>query len=319
MDYWIAKKPELLPDFIIGGAMKSGTTTIHQILATHPDVYIVPEEVNFFDIDNVLEHPDFSFFHKKSEGWITQNMGSDYVKIWQWYRKKFENKEDFLKGEDSTTYLASPIAAERIAQQKKAIKLVFILRQPSMRAFSNYLHLLRTGRATLSFEGMITTYPHVILNRSMYYTQLQVYYNLFKKERIHIVLFEDLINDSKVVIDGIIDFLSLDKNKFDYANLNIHSNKTKEPYSLQLQLFKNKIFSNYAKFSYKDSLPIMTSRNGIYVYDFFERLYRKTFFKSRNRNLRISDATKSFLDNFFYDNLKGIDQLTGRSIIEKWF
>ena len=51
---WKAKQLENLPDFIIGGAMKSGTTSLHAILNSHPDISIAHNELGFFDIDSVL-------------------------------------------------------------------------------------------------------------------------------------------------------------------------------------------------------------------------------------------------------------------------
>lgn len=51
-----------LPDFIICGAMKSGTTTVHGILNRHPQIFIPDPEIHFFDIDDVLQHPDYFCF-----------------------------------------------------------------------------------------------------------------------------------------------------------------------------------------------------------------------------------------------------------------
>ena len=60
---WKSNQPESLPDFIIGGAMKSGTTSLHAILNSHPDIAIVQNELSFFDIDCMLQHPDFNFYN----------------------------------------------------------------------------------------------------------------------------------------------------------------------------------------------------------------------------------------------------------------
>lgn len=60
-DNWISKEPSLLPDFIIVRAMKSGTTTFHDMLNTHPDVFIPKGELHFFDHDDFIEHPDFKY------------------------------------------------------------------------------------------------------------------------------------------------------------------------------------------------------------------------------------------------------------------
>jgi len=142
---WTSQKPESLPDFIIGGAMKSGTTSLHAILNSHPDIGISHNELGFFDIDNLLQHPDFNFYDKINDKWINQSMQDHPELLWKWYYEQFEGlkKTASVIGEDSTTYLCSEIAAQRIALQKKPIKLIFILRHPTKRTVSNYLHSIR--------------------------------------------------------------------------------------------------------------------------------------------------------------------------------
>ena len=63
---WISDQPENLPDFIIGGAMKSGTTSLHAILDAHPDIAIQRDELGFFDMDSIVQHPDFNFYDVKN-------------------------------------------------------------------------------------------------------------------------------------------------------------------------------------------------------------------------------------------------------------
>ena len=115
LENWIAPNDALLPEFIIGGTMKSGTSTLHQILGSHPKIYIPKEEIHFFDIDNLIQHSDFNFYIEREDKWTYQTMKYNSEKMWDWYSKKFEGNNNYLKGEVSTTYLASRIAAERIS------------------------------------------------------------------------------------------------------------------------------------------------------------------------------------------------------------
>ena len=108
-------------DFVIAGAMKSGTSTVHAILAQHPRVFIPDPELHFFDADDLLQHPDFNFFRDGS--WTSQQLESDPERFWAWYAAHFADaKPDQLLGEDSTTYLASPLAHRRLARQPTAPK-----------------------------------------------------------------------------------------------------------------------------------------------------------------------------------------------------
>jgi hypothetical protein len=155
---WISKEPSLLPDFIMVGAMKSGTTTLHDMLNTHPDVFIPKGELHFFDQDDILQHPDFNIY-KKNHFWNYPSIYKKPEEMWEFYSNKFKGKENYVKGEDSTVYLASKKAAKRISQQKKPIKIIIILRNPTKRTYSNYNHLLRTSRAIYSFEDTIVKNP----------------------------------------------------------------------------------------------------------------------------------------------------------------
>jgi hypothetical protein len=104
MNNWITSEIELLPEFIIGGAMKSGTSTLHAILDKHPKIFMPSYEIGFFDIDNILVHNDFNFYVESK--WVNQSMDKNPKLMWDWYHSKFREGESLVKGEDSTTYLA---------------------------------------------------------------------------------------------------------------------------------------------------------------------------------------------------------------------
>lgn len=320
MNYWIAPNPNLLPDFIIGGAMKCGTTSLHQILNSHPKVFIPNEEVNFFDIDNILQHSDFNFY--KNGNWEYHSMDKNTRKLWDWYESKFEGNENLLKGEDSTTYLASSIAAERIALQSKPIKLIFILRQPSERAYSNYLHLLKTGRAIYNFEDMLINSPSDVLTGSLYYVQLKAYYEHIPKPRIKVVYFEDLVENPKLVIKDLANFLDLDFSLFPNEAFSIHANKTILPRYLKLQLINNKIFRRYNNSRYIDlltnSAKNQTASQNI-LKNLINKVYNKMWLTKNHKMKSMNKNTKLFLDDFFKVQLKGIDELVEKDILSKWF
>src|SRR5690606_40288593 len=165
-------------------------TSLHAILNSHPDISIAHNELGFFDIDSILQHPDFNFYNSKNQTWLKQSMQEEPELLWKWYYSQFEKIENKgrLIGEDSTTYLCSETAAKRIALQDKAIKLIFILRHPTKRTISNYLHLLKSGRAIYSLEDTLRYNPNSIIRRSMYLEQLEAYYKYIPFDRIKVVL-----------------------------------------------------------------------------------------------------------------------------------
>ena len=123
-----------LPDFIIGGAPRSGTTWLYELLDRHPDIYMarpVKPEPKFFLVDHLYDK-GLTF----------------YAETW------FAGAGDApLAGEKSTDYLESPAAAERIARDLPEVRLIFILREPADRAYSNYLWTRMNGLET---EDLVT-------------------------------------------------------------------------------------------------------------------------------------------------------------------
>ncbi|MEQ9443826.1 MAG: sulfotransferase [Cyclobacteriaceae bacterium] len=319
---WIAPNKTNLPDFIIGGAMKSGTTTLHSILNAHSRVYIPAGEIHFFDIDNILQHSDFNFYDKANDIWLSQSMEDEPDKMWQWYLSKFEGKEKLIKGEDSTTYLASRVAAERIAIQSKEIKLIFLLRHPTKRAHSQYYHFLRTGRATYNFEDTLKYNPTSILERSLYKTQLEYYYQLIPESRIKVILFEDLVKDTEKTIRDLCDYLHIDFSEIDENALKTHSNKAITPKNIELQAVRNSFLRTLGNLHYSKSLPNVLQRTNSRTplsIKIIDRIHSAINSRSEELPPAMKEATKKFLDNFFIKELSGIDELVGQNILNKWF
>lgn len=129
-----------LPDFIIAGAMKAGTTSLHHILKHHKHVFLPEDEIFFFDLDDIQQHPDF--FMDARGKWIFHDYERHYQDYLEWYSSFFESADDGqVIGDDSTTYMASRKAPQRIARLLPDVKLIFMLRDPVVRAYSHYWHL----------------------------------------------------------------------------------------------------------------------------------------------------------------------------------
>lgn len=125
-----------LPDFIIIGAQKSGTTSLFGYLSQHPQ--LVPsfeKEVLFFD------------------GGSDPSVDS-YKKGASWYRAHFPwGKSIYRKSfEASPRYIFNPLVPQRIAQLMPEVKLIALLRNPTERALSHYFHQVRAGREQLSIH-----------------------------------------------------------------------------------------------------------------------------------------------------------------------
>ncbi len=183
-----------LPNFLIIGAAKSGTTSLYVYLMQHPEIYMSPvKETHFFSFD--------------SESKMTKGPGDPIHKAitdFNEYQALFDGVTDEKAiGEASTSYLYRPEAPGRIHKILPDAKLIAILRNPADRAFSAYMHVVRDERETAKDFAEALSYEE---NRKAagwepiwhftsvghYYEHLKRYYDLFHPDQIKVYLHEDL-------------------------------------------------------------------------------------------------------------------------------
>lgn len=202
-----------LPNFIVLGASKSGTTSLYFYLRQHPDIFMSPiKETNFFALEGVnlpLQGPGDAEWYQQS---IT-NLDN--------YRSIFSDvQNEKAVGEVSPTYLHSRYAPKNIRSLVPDVKLIAILRNPVERAYSHYRHHKREGRETAdSFEEALNREESRLQKgwfwprykyAGFYYKQLRRYYNLFSEDQIRIYLFEEYKHDTEYVVKDIFEFIGVD-------------------------------------------------------------------------------------------------------------
>jgi hypothetical protein len=203
-----------LPDLILLGAMKSGTTTLVEYLRRHPSVCLPTKEPGYFSRDGV------------------------YGRGPEWYAKLFgEVSADQICGEASTCYsrcLEYPEAAVRIARAVPHVRLIYIMRHPVDRAYSHYSHLMSERRVIenlppISFEEALDAFP-TIVDTSTYIRQIQVYLHWFDREQFLLLTLDDLKEDPRAVLDRAQRFLGLSPLDL-VSNAPLHSNRVATPVS----------------------------------------------------------------------------------------
>ncbi len=177
-----------LPDFIIGGAPRSGTTWLHALLSRHPEVFLASPP-----------RPEPKFFLRDDL----------YARGLAWYSGTwFAGAPARARcGEKSTNYLESAAAARRIARDLPEARLVFILREPAARAWSNYLWSRMNGIETEPFDRALAleeerertlaperrfSRPHAYFSRGLYAQLLEPWFAAIPRERILCLRFEDI-------------------------------------------------------------------------------------------------------------------------------
>ncbi len=186
-----------LPDFLVAGAMRSGTTSLYRYLDAHPEIGMVPKELGFFT-------------ERFDEGI-------------DWYRAQFAQiGSTRVLGEATADYLARDSAMHRIAEVLPKVRLVASLRDPVERTWSHYGLLQARGRETRTFEAALDTEeaalaehgpnaPGVVyLYHSAYDVHLERVYRLFGRQQLHVSIFERMVKDPAATYRSICRFLGVD-------------------------------------------------------------------------------------------------------------
>jgi hypothetical protein len=215
----------IMPDFLIVGAMKAGSTTLMDYLVSHPEVGIPAEEINYFDKDSN---------YKKGEKWYSS-----------WF-KSFTSQN--IIGEKTPAYCYNPKVAERIYQQNPKMKLIWILRNPVKRTYSNYWHYIRIGKENLSVGDCLDLEDERVkkdiykgyFKRSVYVDQVNRYLQFFPTEQMHFIIFEDFVNNPERGLVELSQFLEIVPAEFTQKPL--VSNKGYRPFSIPAEYYARKFF-----------------------------------------------------------------------------
>lgn len=199
------------PDFIVIGAMKAGTTTLYQHLRRHPGILMAdPKEPNYFSIDSV------------------------YSRGLPWYQGLFAAAgEDQLCGEVSpsyTRYPRFPDTPDRMARACPGVKLIYLMRHPVERFYSNYVFDRSFGHNE-AIRDTLHQRPYV-LETSRYLSQINRYLDFFPREQLHLIVLDDLRSDASAVLSRLAGFLGVAE--FDAApSEEVHANRRGDQHTVR--------------------------------------------------------------------------------------
>ena len=177
-----------LPDFVILGAMKCGTTSLHDYLNHHPDIAMSqPKELNFF-----VEH---------------QRWGRGL----RWYKSNFTEPGKVM-GESSPNYTRYPLfsgVAQRMHAAMPDVKLIYCVRDPIRRMVSHYIHDYSIGEEDKPFSEVALDEDKAYLWCSRYHHQLEQYLTFYEASQIKIVVLEDLKEKPQETLRDVFAFLGV--------------------------------------------------------------------------------------------------------------
>jgi len=196
----------VLPNFLIIGAQKAGTTSLFNYLLKHPDIVDpLQKEINFFDK-----------YYKKGLKWY---------KCWFPKKRKMINK---IVGESCPDYFFNPKVPERVANCLPQIKLIVLLRNPVHRTISHYFHNkkwhfnseqlsleervnkeIEMIKSNQSYENQEKSTLYSYLHRSIYVTQLERWFKYFDRKKILIINSEYFYKNPTETYKTVLEFLNV--------------------------------------------------------------------------------------------------------------
>ncbi|HLD97900.1 MAG TPA: sulfotransferase [Candidatus Nanoarchaeia archaeon] len=189
-------------DFAGIGAARSGTTWIAECLMEHPEIFFpYTKELNYFSKTRA------------------NNTKSEYeIRGINGYFELFKNSKGKKKGEFSTYYLYDPDASKIIKKYFPNIKLIVSLREPVSRAYSDWNNIkLSDLKEKEDFEQAFFRKKKEndldnYMERGMYYKHLKVYFDLFPRKNIHVIIYEDINKNPEKVVKELYRFLGVNPN-----------------------------------------------------------------------------------------------------------
>ena len=231
----ITAKKRKLPDFLIVGAAKSGTTSLYEYLLQHEQVLpALRKEINFWN-----QYRKFGL---------------------NWYRGNFpleSESKNKITGEACVNYLRFPQLAFEIKKDVPDVKIIILLRNPVDRSFSDYNYQVNHNKIeNLSFDDALRFEeyrpPGNLQYRlqSLYVELIQPYLQVFERKNIIILDFNDLVNSPEKMLAKVCTFLSISQksnwnikpfNKLDYSTT--LSNQTKVWLDKFFKPYNEKLFN----------------------------------------------------------------------------
>jgi hypothetical protein len=293
-------------DFVCIGAQKAGTTTLHDILITHPDIYLPPrKEAQFFDINERYEKGINYYFETFFKTYNGEKFVGNINPNLQMQNRSLERLHNCFGDE---------------------LKIIFIMRDPVKRAYSHYLMSKKRGYEKLDFfdalkaenerisnpqthRGYISEEPgHYEINhlgyvyRSLYSNTVEYLFANFPKENIHLLLFEDFIKNKKSRITETLHFLGIPDSL--YLSFEVESNVASEPRSLILRDFL------YGHGLFKKIIgKVLSKKNRDFIRINLDKVNNKRLNEDK-KGLSPDDRSKVF-KMYFENDVQKLEELTG--------
>lgn len=293
-----------LPNFLIAGATKCGSSSLNKYLEQHPDIFMSKQKEPRFLSSQVMRFPIGGPFDDKVESW--------YVKDFKAYQNLFQNaKNEKIIGEASvdTIYFHQDVVPI-IKQYLGDPKILIVLRDPVQRAFSAYQHLVRDGRETLPFEEALSMEKYRIAENYeliYHYTQAALYSEQLKTfidnfTNVKVILIEEFNQDKDKMFRQIFEFLDIDPNV--KINTDINYNASGVP--------KNRFLHNLIR--EKNVVKTLLKPITFFMSQKMKDKILNHMAKKNMSRMRISFANENMLQKYFKPEIKKLEKLLDKRL-----
>lgn len=310
---------ELL-DFIVIGAQKSGTTTLFEYLAMHPQIALPPgKEAPFFSHDNSL-----------TRGWAEYLRRAfpfaDPIQKWGTVTPHYMTGTVYDAAHDHRAHYDERTIPSRIQERIPHVRLVAILRDPVERALSHHAMMVMNAAESRSFDDAITellTPEKIMLARSAptetnayvawgeYGRILGGYLDVFPRKQLLVLFTRDLAHDPKSLLHRLYDFIGVDTepaHRAPFIKSRVGSVSRRVPW-LDLNRAQEAVATNSVTRTLWRTMPYSTRR---YIDQVFIRArYRVELWNRRNRSYRslpVSDETLTRLRAHFCEDCESLSR-----------
>ncbi len=205
-----------LPNFIIAGERRAGTTTLYNAMAQHPAIGLLkPADASFFTDDLFASMQSWDDRRLVLSDWDEQHSLTEYLAL-------FRHVDGQSIGHKGADLLFWTPAHERMMRFVPNIKLLVVLRDPTNRAASHYLNEVSKGRETLPFapalaveedRARLSAYAHFHYSyreRGFYHASLERLFDVVPRSQVHVIIFEELVKEPRRTLNEIFEFVGVD-------------------------------------------------------------------------------------------------------------
>lgn len=283
-------------DFIGIGASRSGSTWISQCLKEHPQIcFSRKKEIHFFS------NPE------------------KYKKGLKYYASFFKKCDDLIKGEFTPQYLTNPESAALIKKHFPNVKLIACLRNPIDRLYSQYyFDLAREKTNYKNFEDYLRDKKTKRnIKKGCYYSGLKKYFEIFPKEKILVLLYDDLKKNPINFVSKVYEFLEVDSN-FIPPNINKKTNASTLKNKLVFVPFVNKIIkigiekNDNCFLGFIKKIIKITGLNRVIF--FLYNLNKNKVAVQKQEKPKINEDTKKRLFGVYEEEINNLEKLINRDL-----